>query len=133
MLNNEQKAILEKVFEEGFINNHNEGTRLENALEPVEVGVGLWIRNMDLSKSQLVPLYKGTFCCNPLRLCADGHVHLSTCSCGGTVIGGNIDRFNHEMSQNNKGFHTIEMIIPITSDGYKELKAKWEYTESHIS
>ena len=129
MLSNAQKEILDQVFDEGFINNHNNGTRLENTLESVEVGVGLWIRDMDLSSSELIPLYKGTFTCNPFKMGKDGHVHLSTMSCSGAVIGGNIDRYNHEMSQNNLGAHTVEMIVPITKEGYKVLKKHWEWQE----
>lgn len=130
MFTNEQKEILAKVFDHGYVDDHG-GTSTYRV--DVEVGVGLWVRALDMNHTELIPLFKGTFCCNPFYISKeDGEVHLDTCSCGGTVIGGNIDRYNNEMSQNNlDGYHTIEHIIPITKDGYKRLKNRWDYIENH--
>ena len=114
-LTSDQVEMIDKVFIEDFINDHNDREDRVNT-------VGIWMRNLG-TQAEIVPVYAGTFCINPFYLGKDGRVHLSTCSCGGTVIGGNVDRFNHEMSMNNlDGWHTIEHLIPITKEGWEKVK-----------
>jgi hypothetical protein len=117
-LNHDEKFILQHVFEYGFIDDHD-------GKEVNPTSVGIWT---NYNETHIIPIYKGTFCCNPLYVSKDDAItpiHLSTWSCGGTVIGGNVDRFNHEMSPNNgDGLHTYENIIVITKEGWEKIKGR---------
>lgn len=116
ILTDHQIEVIEKVFDEGYTDDHD-----EEIVRPDKVGI--WLRNFG-QQIKIIAIFDDTFCCNPLfHNKEDDKIHLAVASCGGTCIGGNIDRFNREMSPNNTdGLHTIEMIIPIEKEGWKKLK-----------
>jgi hypothetical protein len=107
--------ILNHIWSDGYIDDHD-----GKWVRPSDVyQVGFWT---NYRAQQIVPIFKGSFCINPFYVKDDGTIHLDTCSCGGTVIGGNIDRFNHEMSPNNgEGWHTCEHLVNLTEEGWKRI------------
>ena len=115
-LEHSHRFILNHIFEYGFVNDHTNE-------EVMPVAVGIWT---NFSEVEIIPVCRGTFCCNPLYIKEDDGlmpIHLSIRSCGGTVIGGNVDRYNHEMSPNNTdGLHSYENIIVITKEGWEKIK-----------
>lgn len=109
--------IMNHIFTDGYLDDHD-----NKRVRPSDIyQVGFWT---NFRAEQIVPIFKGSFCINPFYVDKeDGNIHLNTCSCGGTVIGGNIDRFNHEMSPNNgEGWHTFEHLFPLTKEGWNRIK-----------
>ncbi len=115
----DRKYILDNIFKYGYTDDHD-GKNYSKYDMPIHM-VGIWTNYRSI---QIIPIFeKTTFCCNPFYVAKDGSIHLDTCSCGGTVIGGNLDRYNREMSPNNReGFHTNELIVPYTEEGWKAIR-----------
>ena len=117
----DQKFIMENIWKLGYVDDHDNRYHESNYM-PIEQ-VGIWT---NYERTNIIPVFKGTFCCNPFYIDESDKehpIHLSACSCGGTVIGGNIDRYNHEMSPNNQdGWHSFEHIIPFTKEGWDRVK-----------
>ena len=119
----DMRYILDNLWKEGYIDDHDSQKRRirPDMFDNRFVGVAIWTNYRAV---QVVPVYSCSFCCNPFYVDEDGEIHLDTCSCGGTVIGGNVDRFNHEMSPNNKEGHYGygEHLDVFTKEGWEKVK-----------
>lgn len=117
----DMRYILDNFWEKGYYDDHDPHGALHRIkINDQVVALGIWTNYRAV---QIIPIYKCTFCANPLYV-KDGEIHLDTCSCGGTVIGGNVDRFNHEMSPNNteRPYGYGEHIDVFTKEGWEKVK-----------
>jgi hypothetical protein len=119
----DMKYILDNFWNNGYFNDHEPKERRFRIKSNDEiVGLAIWTNYRAI---QVVPVFKGTFIINPLRVDKEtGDIHLSTCTCGGTVIGGNVERFNKEMSPNNQDrpFGYGEHLDVFTREGWEKVK-----------
>ena len=119
--NKDMYYILSHFWEEGYFDDHDT-PRSRIRHNDNLIALAIWTHYQAV---QIVPVYKGTFDINPLYIDEeDNNINLSTCSCGGTVIGGNVERFNKEMSPNNQdrpyGFG--EHLEVFTKEGWERIK-----------
>lgn len=121
--NSDMYYILSHFWEKGYFDDHEpKERRVRIRSNESLVALAIWT---NYKATQVVPIYNGTFVINPLYIDNVTHnIHLSDCSCGGTVIGGNVERFNKEMSPNNQdrpyGFG--EHLMVFTKEGWERIK-----------
>ena len=120
-MNNELKKIARRINRDGYINNHDNGTRKEGTLRK---DAGAVVR---LAKDSMGLWFGGNSCINSCYIGNDGHAHLSTYTVGGSVYRGSVVPTQEDIDEYNASvIDSCKIVewIPLTYKSEKDEEKK---------